>query len=357
MPGMAKQASLAALSYLAAPKKHPAGPLTVIYGDEPFLKHACSVAIRQQVLQGEDAECSLTVLAGKTAELREMLDAVMTLSLFSSGPRLVIVEDADPFVKRFRGELETYAERPTQNGMLVFEVESWPRTTRLAKRVADAAWLTIECKTPPPGELAAWVTKWADSRHGIKIEASAAAVLIDRAGSELGLLDQELAKLAVHVGDGAAITPELIKTHVGGWRVDTAWEMIDAALSGRADQALAQLGKLLDAGEEPHAVLPMLASSLRKLAAAGQLIQRAEAAGRRRSIPDALKEVRIPPFKLREAEQQLRQLGRIRANQCLDWLLAADLEIKGVHSSKALSRWVIERLIAQLSTAGDPRRG
>jgi hypothetical protein len=55
------------------------------------------------------------------------------------------------------------------------------------------------------------------------------------------------------------------------------------------------------------------------------------------------------PFKLTGAERQLRQIGRQRARQLTGWLLAADLAIKGHHSSDDRARTELERLIVRLS--------
>ncbi len=55
------------------------------------------------------------------------------------------------------------------------------------------------------------------------------------------------------------------------------------------------------------------------------------------------------PFKLGDAERQLRQLGRARARQLYRWLLSADLELKGYNSGKEASRRVLETLIFRLS--------
>ena len=58
---------------------------------------------------------------------------------------------------------------------------------------------------------------------------------------------------------------------VGGWRAKTAWEMIDAALAGNARAALAQLDRLLLAGEHPIGILAQIGSTLRRFAAAVRL--------------------------------------------------------------------------------------
>jgi DNA polymerase-3 subunit delta len=135
--------------------------------------------------------------------------------------------------------------------------------------------------------------------------------------------------------------------------------MIDAAADGRARDALEQLERLIAAGEKPHGLLPQMSSSLRKFATAARLIREAEADRRRLPLSEALKEAGVPPFRLKEAERQLRQIGRDRALQLTEWLLAADLKMKGHNSSDARARLELEQLIVRLSPSAseNPRPG
>jgi hypothetical protein len=55
------------------------------------------------------------------------------------------------------------------------------------------------------------------------------------------------------------------------------------------------------------------------------------------------------PFKLSAAERQLRQIGRQRAKQITEWLLAADLAMKSYNSSDDRARIELERLIVRLA--------
>jgi DNA polymerase-3 subunit delta len=74
---------------------------------------------------------------------------------------------------------------------------------------------------------------------------------------------------------------------------------------------------------------------------------------------EALSQAGVPPFKLGDAERQLRQLGRQRARQLTEWLLATDLAMKSYNSSDDRARMEIERLIVRLSTpsnVGPPSR-
>jgi DNA polymerase-3 subunit delta len=166
---------------------------------------------------------------------------------------------------------------------------------------------------------------------------------------ELGILVQELAKLALMAGESRAINVQLVRDNVGGWRARTTWEMIDAAADGRAAEALAQLDRLIASGEKPHGLLPQMASSLRRFSTAAQLIEAAESDGRRLPLREALAQAGVLPFKLADAERQLRQIGRPRAKQLNHWLLAADLAMKGHNSADDRARTELERLIVQLA--------
>jgi DNA polymerase III delta subunit len=131
--------------------------------------------------------------------------------------------------------------------------------------------------------------------------------------------------------------------------------MIDAAADGNAAAALAQLDRLIAAGEKPHALLPQMASSLRRFATAMELIESAEANRQRLPLRNALSQAGVLPFKLNDSERQLRQIGRARTKQLTGWLLAADLAIKSYNSSDDAARIELERLIVRLAAANDDR--
>jgi DNA polymerase III subunit delta len=352
----AKSAVIPATTYLSDPAKHPAGSVCAVNGDETFLKREVIAGLRREVLGGEQDEFSLASFSGRSGvSLRDVLDALATVSLFGGGRRLVVVEEADDFVSENRAELEGYVAKPHRNSVLVLDVKTWPSTTRLAKAVA-ASGLTIECKPLNEPQTKRWLADRAKTKYAVRLEAAAADALLELLPPELGILDQELSKLSLLVEKAGAIDVPLVTDNVGGWRTRTTWDMVDAAAEGRAADALGQLGRLIAAGEKPHGLLPQMSHSLRQLAAATKLIAAAEAAGSRLSLQSALSQAGVPPFKLATAERQLRQLGRERAKQLTVWLLAADLAIKGPNSSDPRARFELERLIARLSSAAAPQK-
>ena len=340
-------AKLHAIDYLAQPDKHPPKAVCVAFGDEPFLRRQVLLAIRHAVLGGEEADFSLTTFEGRTAEYRAVVEELTTVAMFG-GQRLVVVDEADEFVSRNREALEGYVARPGRSGVLLLDVKSWPATTRLFKAV-DAHGLAVDCGSPPaspssPNGSASGRSK--PTRVQLSLNA-AADMLVELVGPELGLLDQELAKLSLMADGDRKITPEMIQKLVGGWRSKTTWEMLDLALDGNVAEALRQIDRLLANNEAPIGLLAQISASLRRLAAATRLILQAEAAGRRIGVGPALQQAGVKSFVVQKAERQLRRLGRQRGSQLYRWLLEADLDLKG--DSQMPPRLILERLIVRLA--------
>jgi DNA polymerase-3 subunit delta len=354
---MAKAASSdaqPALDFLAAKQAGAVPPLVAVYGDESFLKHLVLAELKRRTATADDAEFSFLELDGEKALWRDVATELSTMSLFGGGRRVVLLEEADKFVTAYRDKLEDYAAKPASTSVLVLEVGAWPSNTRLYKAFA-AAGLNIQCVAPPEAQLVRWLTGWAKERYAAKLQTDAAESLVDLVGAELGLLDQELAKLASAAGT-EPITCELVDKFVGSWRTKTAWEMIDLMVEGRGAEAIGQLDRLVAAGEHPIALLAQMSTTLRRFAAATRLVEEAETQGRRPQLRALLQQAGFKPFVVDRAEKQLQQLGRQRAGSLYESLLEMDLALKGRSSSPGRSRLVLETLAARLSTTADPRK-
>jgi DNA polymerase-3 subunit delta len=195
--------------------------------------------------------------------------------------------------------------------------------------------------------------------------------MLEIIGPELGRLDQELEKLSLialaEQGIAApasatakklpTISVEMVNDNVGGWRAKTAWELSDKMNAGDTARALEQLGRLIESGEEPIALLAQVSSSLRKYAAATRGADLATIENRRVDLKSLLTEagMKVWPAALQSAEVHLKQLTRPRGRQLLSWLLDADLALKGQSSSGHRARFVLEQLIVRLGRQTAPR--
>lgn len=361
---MAKSSStiVSSLNYLSSPDGYALGSVCAVVGDDAFLRQEVRQSLAQSTDEG-DGELTLETCAGKSAEWRNIVDLLRERSLFGGGSRTVIVEDADPFVKNYRDKIELYVEEASGDGLLILELNSLPGNTRLAKSIAKHG-LTIRCSVPDRGKelkefvnsLKKWLIDIAKEKFEVVLPTAAVDLLLDLLPTEVGILYQEVDKLSLLVGEDRKIGVELVREHVGSWRTRKTWDMIDAVADGQADEALRQLDRLIAAGEKPHALLPQMASTLRRFAAAARQIEQAEQRKQRVSLQGALKESGIIPFKVAAAEQQLRQIGRPRARQLNRWLLAADLALKSHNSTDERARRELETLIVRLSKHAQPVR-
>lgn len=332
------------LDYLQSAEKVGAKPIFVVYGPERFLVTQALATVSGVVLGSSEESMGPVRFQGPEAALAAVLDELSTLP-FLAKRRLVIVEEAEAFVTRHRQALEEYVEKPSRSGVLVLVPTSWRSNTRLAKAV-DKIGTAIECAELKPYEVERWVARRASQQYRKKLPPEAAALLVELAGTELGVVDQEVAKLAVYVGERGEIGAEDVDRLVAGSRVESVWKIMDALAAKRVDEALALLDRLLLAGEDPHAILGALGSQLRKLAAAGRWAMRGQ------SLGAALREAGVPPFAIERAEAQVRSLGRERVGLLYRWLLEANLDLKG--ATALPERTVLERLLVRL--AGEPAK-
>src|SRR5262249_23135164 len=127
------------LTFLDRIGKATVQPLYVLYGDEPLLKRLVREAVRKLVLGADDDGLAISSHAGDGPPWASVLDDLRTRP-FLSPRRLVIVEDADPFVSAERSRLEKYVadlDNAPATGVLVLDVQSWASNTKLAKAVPD----------------------------------------------------------------------------------------------------------------------------------------------------------------------------------------------------------------------------
>lgn len=349
-----------ATEFLDEPAKHKIGPAVVLYGKERFLKLEAIKLVAAAVLGPDSDELGLVRLQGPATDLKTVVDSLLTVSMWS--PRqVVLVEEADRrsrsrsgdesddeteeqskgnFVSSFRAGLEAYLERPAKKAVLILDVQSWPNNTRLAKKVA-AIGLPLDCSELKGAALVGWIGKACRSRHGKKIDRAAAQLIIDLAGTELGLIDQELAKLAAYVGDSPMIDATAVEKLVGGWKMETTWKMLDAVRDAQVGTALELLEKLITAGEPAVKLLGGINYVFRPIARAVELSRQGQ------RTEEALAGEGVKPFNVKPVVDYLRRIKRPRAARILDWLLAADLDLK--RSSGLSDRIVLERLLLQLA--------
>jgi DNA polymerase-3 subunit delta len=296
---------------------------------------------------------------GDAAKWSDLRDDLATASLFDmGGKRTILIRNADKFVSDHRAELEAYIAKPGSAARLILELGSLPANTRIYKLLLKDHAL-IACSSGSDKKLGVtaasrrkFLSGFVAARHQTKLAASAADALVEMLGDDIGLLDTEIAKLALYCEVGETINETLVREIVAGWQGKTVWQITDAIAGGDAAEALKQLDKLFSGGQRPIALLPQIAWSLRRLGMATAVVEYRERTGRGWKLDDALSAAGVHrPHEISSAKKQLRGLGRERARQLLPWLLDADLRLKGTHSADGRDRFLLEQLVLRLAKA------
>src|SRR4051812_28137035 len=329
-----------ALTFIDKNGKVKRQPFYVLSGDEDFLKRRVLSLLVPLVLGDADPEYGLTTFPGDKADFSTVRNELDSVSFFSDR-RLVVIDQADPFVTKFRPQLEAYVTDPSAAGVLVLDVKAFPATTKLAKAVPDAA--HIVCKGPPEYRLPLWSVEWCQTQYGKKLTTPAAQLLVELVGPAMGVIDQELQKLKDFVGEKPAIDVPDVDGLTGRSRGANVFKILDAVGDGKPAAALQILSELFEEGEAPLAVLGALGSQLRKLARAARMYKQGT------PFDEALTKAGVPtwPQAREAARKQMRHLGADRLYKLYDWLLETDAGLKG--GNPLPDRLQIERLVVRLA--------
>jgi len=153
-----------ATQFLASESDPPVVPVLVLFGSERSLKIDVLHRIPGCHSSDDDSDedVSFSRIAGDDAQLTDVTDELLTISMFGDR-RIVMVEDADGFVKDNRPGLEKYVASPAKASLLILDVRSWPKNTRLAKSTATIG-LAVECNPLSGAALIKWLQNLATER-------------------------------------------------------------------------------------------------------------------------------------------------------------------------------------------------
>ncbi len=221
---------------------------------------------------------------------------------------------------------------------LIFdENRTLPKNHPILKRARKVDLQVQHFALPDSRALPGWViqrTKF----HGGRIDGRAAALLAQNIGDNLRLLDQEIRKLLLYVGDGAAISVEDVRVMVPYVQsADVIFQLVDGVGQRDARRAASYLHRLLSVGEHPLGIFGMIVRQFRLLIQVRWLMDQhyaqSQIASRLKLHPYVAKKIaaqaeRFTPSQLREAYRLLTEAdlsiktGRVPADIALDMLIA-----------------------------------
>jgi DNA polymerase-3 subunit delta len=317
------------------------GRVTLVTGTEEFLAERTVQQVRAAVRRADpEAELSETVAGQLTMAT---LGELAAPSLFST-TRCVVVRQLEDLPEESGTGLLDYAADPAEDVALVLVHGGGPRGSGVLTRLRKTSGVT-EVKTAAltAREYPGFVVNELRG-HKVKIDADAAAFLVQAVGQDLRSLSAAASQLA---GDfeGKPVTIDMVKTYFGGRAEAKSFAVADHAIFGRAAKALEELRWALDGGTAPVLVTSAVAGGLRGLA-------KFKSAPRGMRNADLMREVGVPSWKLDMVRDQARGWDEGGIARAIRVVAAADAQIKGKAHDPA---YALEKMVLDV-VRSRPRR-
>jgi DNA polymerase-3 subunit delta len=314
-------------------------PIYLLHGDEYFYTRAIVAALRAQVLKENDPAMCLSEYDGAEAAAAQVLDDLRTMTFFG-GTRLVVVENADRFLRDNKDLLARYAKSPSKTGCLVLLCESKPDGRLAFVRAVSKKGAIVQCSAPKGGKLAYWVKDRARTL-GKAIGEGAASLLIDIVGADLAQLDSHLRMLVTYVGGRNSITEQDVATTVEEARATEIWDLMDGVAGKDGKMALEALDRLLPKAGMEAARLSLIGGTLLRLRNVKKVM---EHTGSEASVATTLK---MHPYFARKSVEQAKKFTSEELAVGVRRAFEADILIK---SNRMKPRLAVEKLIVELCT-------
>lgn len=317
------------------------GSVFFLFGEEEFLKEEAAARIIEAHLDPATRDFNLDQLRGTELDVETLASLLQTPPLMAEW-RVVVVREAQALAgsPKTRAVIESLLERPVP-GLVLLLLAQLPERSRahfyeILKRKAKA----VEFAPLAPGDVPGWLMDRARA-DGLELEPAAARALAVAVGTEMGVLDRELAKLRDFAGDRRRIGVPDVEAVVGRVPRQNRWEWFDLVGEAHFAKARSALPVLLDSGESAVGLVLGLGTHFLRLSIA--------AAGGEQALEAAL-----PPHQRWLASRVGRQTRRWRPSAlsaALDDLLRADRLLK---SASLAEGQVMDELLLRLQARMEP---
>ncbi|QDU33666.1 DNA polymerase III subunit delta [Poriferisphaera corsica] len=242
--------------------------ILVLHGPDEMQKREHLTTLRN-ALAKQHGEVETFNFDSRTATLADVFDELRAYSLMMTY-KIVIVEDADQFVKSHRDALERYADAPVDHATLILRANTWHRGN-LDKKITPIGAI-IKCEPATQAQAIQWAVKHCKKQYKTEIDRPAAQLLVERLGPDLLMLDTELGKLSLMTSSpDQPITAQLVEQTTQKGSDEEAWAIQEAILDGIVNntpgKSIEMLHELIDLSGKPDVlVMYFVADLMRKFA-------------------------------------------------------------------------------------------
>lgn len=188
-------------------------PIYFLMGDEAYFIDQLTDYIAQNVLSEAEKAFNQTVIYGKDTDIANVINSAKRYPMMAPY-QVVIVKEAQNI--RNIDDLVYYAQKPLKSTILVvnYKYKTLDKRKRLVKELEKNGVL-FESKKLYDNQVPDWITKYL-SKRGFQVQPTAALLLSEFLGAELGKIVMELDKLVLVLPKGEKlITSVHIEENIG----------------------------------------------------------------------------------------------------------------------------------------------
>ena len=245
------------------------GGVFFLHGGDEYRKAIAAKALLERYAESATEAFNVDRIVGTETTVERLASVIATPPMMASW-RIVHVKEAEGLAANPKArEVVLRAARSPPPGLVLILQATVPARSkaRFYKDLARVA-TAVEFKPVPADAVPGWLVTWARDEIGVTIEIEAAQALAGAAGTELGMLTQEVRKLAEMVGEGAVVDREAVRR--GGIRLPSQdrWAWFDLVGNRQIRDAARGLPVLLDQGETVVGLVIGLSTQLLRIGVA-----------------------------------------------------------------------------------------
>jgi DNA polymerase-3 subunit delta len=307
-------------------------PVTLIQGAESILADRAISDITSTV-----ASDVVTTLDASEIEVGAITDALAP-SLFGDS-RIVVIKEIQDLTQEESEEVLSYLDNPDETVHLVMWHKGGVKGKGLLDKIkkSDAKLIAAEA-IKKDGDKATFV-KEEMARSGRKISSGGIQALVDALGADMRELAAACSQLAADVEASKTIEAKDVEKFQQGRIETTGYDVADAVLEGKVEDALISLRRALESGVDPVLIVSALASSVRAIAKVSSLSRNANSF-------QAASSLGMPPWQIDKARRQLAGWTPTTLSRAVISLADCDSDIKG---GSADAVYALERTVLAIS--------
>ena len=314
-------------------------PLVLVTGSEALLAER-AVDRLVQLAREQDADVEVNRLEGAGYQAGHLRVAASP-SLFAEA-RVVVVEGLETATDELLADLTDYLADPTPEVVLVVRHSGAPRGRKAADAVrASAGALVVAADAiKRDADKTAFVTDEL-RRAGRRADPAAVRALVEACGNDLRELASACSQLVADTT--GTVTAEVVARYYGGRVEATGFRVADAAVAGRAGEAVALLRHALATGSDPVPLVAALAAKLRTLVKVG--------AARGQGL-DPVRDLGLASWQVDRARRELAVWTPEALATAIRAVAQADAEVKGAGRDPVFA---VERAVLTIAEAAGAR--